>query len=269
MEVKMKVAIIYYSGTGNTYRVAELIKELLDKKEFSVDLFDITKDFVTMNQYDLIIFGSPTYSKVASYKLIEYVDQYVLKSNNKQSKVITYATHSWGEVYGHIQLAKDLEMRGFDVRSSMDLLLPNNHYMMTGKKHSKSEIKSMYTALDKKLKLTMNTVLNNEKEVKTKSLLKRVTYERMYRLLRKKWIPNYAKNYLSVDNKKCTKCGICVRLCPNDNIRLDRVIKFETNCSACAKCFNICPSDAYKVKGKQVERFTINNRSIKSNIKSL
>lgn len=269
MEDKMKIAIIYYSGTGSTFRVAERFKELLNEKECEVDLFDVTKDFLTIKQYDLIILGSPTYSKVASIKLIEYVDHYVFKSNNEESKVITYVTHSWGETYGHIQLAKDLGKRDFEIAASIDLLLPNNHYMMTGKKHSNSEMKTMYTTLNEKLKLTVNTVLNNEKVYKTKSSLKRVIFKKMYSMLRKKWIPNYAKNYLSVDAEKCTQCNVCVSLCPNKNIKLNRVIDFDTNCSACVKCFNSCPSNAYKVQGKEVDRFTVNNRSIISNINSL
>ncbi len=54
----------------------------------------------------------------------------------------------------------------------------------------------------------------------------------------------------SVDSKRCTACGVCVRLCPEQVISLDAdasVPVFGPGCSGCYTCYNHCPEGAIRV----------------------
>lgn len=43
----------------------------------------------------------------------------------------------------------------------------------------------------------------------------------------------------------CKNCGICAKICPNGNIKLeDGVPKFGERCDLCLACLNCCPADA-------------------------
>ena len=45
----------------------------------------------------------------------------------------------------------------------------------------------------------------------------------------------------------CTRCGICVRLCPRDALGLDdrqAVIIAPEACDCCGTCEDVCPEDA-------------------------
>lgn len=59
----------------------------------------------------------------------------------------------------------------------------------------------------------------------------------------------------SIDMSLCNSCGICVRSCWSDVIRIDEttgepVIKYRDDCSTCAVCQMDCPKDAIRVSQK-------------------
>lgn len=45
----------------------------------------------------------------------------------------------------------------------------------------------------------------------------------------------------------CTECMLCVKHCPQGNIRFDDGIKFGLNCDMCLKCLHHCPVDAIQI----------------------
>ena len=76
----MKISIIYSSRTGKTERVAQLIKEGVERvKGIDVKLMNlqdensIDKDFI--NNSDGIIFGTPTYYANIAWELKRWIDE--------------------------------------------------------------------------------------------------------------------------------------------------------------------------------------------------
>lgn len=64
----MKVLIVYYSGTGNTKKVAEAMKEGISGHD--IDLFSVKDvDPASLNSYDLAFLGSGLYGFNVSRKL--------------------------------------------------------------------------------------------------------------------------------------------------------------------------------------------------------
>jgi NAD-dependent dihydropyrimidine dehydrogenase PreA subunit len=59
----------------------------------------------------------------------------------------------------------------------------------------------------------------------------------------------------SIDMTLCNGCGICVRSCWSDVIRMDEqtedvIIKYRDDCSSCAVCEMDCPKKAIHVSPK-------------------
>lgn len=52
-----------------------------------------------------------------------------------------------------------------------------------------------------------------------------------------------------VDKKKCTMCGVCLRTCFYDAIRLERMgaIVDPEKCDGCGMCVEVCPYDAIRI----------------------
>lgn len=72
------------------------------------------------------------------------------------------------------------------------------------------------------------------------------------------------------DLQKCTKCGICMRVCPMDNDHVykekDNRIVNHTNCIMCLKCTEKCPEDdclRFKAFGKTIFRSCFNEKEDK------
>ena len=58
-----------------------------------------------------------------------------------------------------------------------------------------------------------------------------------------------------IDEKVCTRCGRCTRICPSENLCLEKGhVRVNTNspfgCIACAHCMMVCPNDCITVTGR-------------------
>jgi NAD(P)H dehydrogenase (quinone) len=84
----MKVLIIYYSETGNTKKMAELIAEGVKEERLEV----VVKDVENVNakellDYDGIIIGSPTYYGLPAYQIKKLLDESVEYHGSLEGKV--------------------------------------------------------------------------------------------------------------------------------------------------------------------------------------
>ena len=52
----------------------------------------------------------------------------------------------------------------------------------------------------------------------------------------------------------CTKCGICVKVCPAGNIKMSESVMFDNNCETCFACVNLCPAHAIYSKESMLKR---------------
>jgi heterodisulfide reductase subunit A len=62
-----------------------------------------------------------------------------------------------------------------------------------------------------------------------------------------------------VDEDRCSKCGLCVEVCPYGAITLDPKERFavvdDVKCRACGLCANTCPSNAITVRNSRDSQF--------------
>ena len=62
---------------------------------------------------------------------------------------------------------------------------------------------------------------------------------------------------ITIDSGACTRCGLCVQICPAEVLsRSDDKIEISTDsafgCIACGHCMMVCPHDAVTVKGRGI-----------------
>lgn len=66
---------------------------------------------------------------------------------------------------------------------------------------------------------------------------------------------------ITIDEKKCTDCGICFDVCPGYVISLDKTttpkvaVRYPDLCSSCGHCVSICPAEAITHKTLPAETF--------------
>ena len=74
--------------------------------------------------------------------------------------------------------------------------------------------------------------------------------KRIYETMEKPILADTAAQRYEV-NDDCTKCGICVKVCPAGNIRLTDRIEFQNHCETCYACIQNCPRNAIHLPDEQ------------------
>ncbi len=83
-----KVLVCYYSKTGNTEKMAQIITEVLRKKDHLVDQKRAEETKVDkLIDYDGLIFGSPTYYGAMAWPLKKLLDESVKFHGSLKGKV--------------------------------------------------------------------------------------------------------------------------------------------------------------------------------------
>jgi flavodoxin len=96
----MKVGIILFSETGNTYSVAKKIKEHIKSKDVTIEKIEVERNSMNRQDfnitykprtedYDLIIFGSFT----EGFQLNPVMKSYLEYQNLTSKKVMCFVTH--------------------------------------------------------------------------------------------------------------------------------------------------------------------------------
>jgi ferredoxin len=267
----MKAAVVYFSGTGNTYRVGELFKTYLEDLNYQVDMVDITKSDNALKNYDLFIAGTPTQNAVSTFNLNEFIRRYISKKDNPKASFITYVTHSWGIAYGHLTIRDFVQKRGFKVMGARAFQAPNNFYMFR-KEHPKFNNERFNAALEsinQMVKEIIDAFVTGNVIIDKRSEYRKTMKYLFAKANKATMLSRLAKLMMKVDHDKCTGCGVCVKKCSNGNIKLtDGKIEFQKQCVACARCMHVCPKNAYLLNGEAFEQYEGIRKPIKEIIQA-
>jgi NAD(P)H dehydrogenase (quinone) len=74
-----KVLILYYSGSGNTKKMAKAISEAVKSSTINVTVEDAGKfDISSLPNYDGIVLGSPTYFSNVAWQVKKVIDESIV-----------------------------------------------------------------------------------------------------------------------------------------------------------------------------------------------
>lgn len=117
----IKIAIIYHSETGNTKRMAELVKKGCDKvsqaesKIMSID--DIEESYIA--KADAVIMGCPTYEGTLSWQMKKFLDTISVDLDGKLGGV--FASQNWpgggGADFAEMTIIAGMLVRGMIIYS--------------------------------------------------------------------------------------------------------------------------------------------------------
>ena len=83
-----KALILYYSGSGNTKKMAKAIAEAMKSSAMSATVEDVGKfDISLLPNYDGIVLGSPTYFSNVAWQVKKVIDESIIRSFLWQSRL--------------------------------------------------------------------------------------------------------------------------------------------------------------------------------------
>jgi Flavodoxins len=238
-----KIEVYYFSGTGNTEIVADLIKEGLANQGNKVSLLrieDIAKERrqLDLSNYDMIGIGCPVIGFGTPYIVRKFLK---LFPEGKGRKVFIFRTAGGVAPVNYNAsrpIIKELMKRGYDVFYERIFAISSNWTS----RFEDEIVRQLYEATVRKTSFLCQEVLEGKiRKLKTDTKLQiemglaRRVFADILRLTGKDMAANSA----------CSGCGTCIRNCPMDNIvRKNGKIKFSLSCTNCMRCVYACPNGA-------------------------
>ncbi len=250
----MRGCIVYFSATGNTEYVANAIKKEFEHKGIKCDIFEVSKKDEINDNYDFYVFGAPIHSELFPAFYTEWVKKNITKGSGR--KCIVFSTQASKSACGPAILTDHLSKIGFEVILEECIFMPNNYYTVMFRKFSEQEARELLKKAKARAEIIVDKFLKNETFYN--SARGRMFYAKpvfkLFMIGSKKW----AKKSLSIDDSKCTRCGLCQKYCPVNNISMDKHgISFENKCISCQRCIHKCPANAFLYKNRAVDQYKL------------
>ncbi|MFO7637325.1 MAG: EFR1 family ferrodoxin [Clostridia bacterium] len=239
----MRIKIIVFSGTGNTWWAGERLKEELSlHHEVSMVSVERVKeeDMTDIREADLLVLGYPVYGSDMPKIMEDFIRLLPVASPTRD--VAVFCTQMMFSGNGASFCAGILNDKGYVLIHAFHVNMPNNIPNLTSysrERMGRIQEKAMGTIR----RAAMNIHLGKgRKQGHTPwgsflGLLQRPFYRRLFSRKR--------NDYLSIDPEKCIGCMRCVQICPTGNIVISEgKARMNGDCIWCTRCVNFCPRDA-------------------------
>lgn len=220
--------IYYFSGTGNSKRVAEQLAAITD--DAAVDIMNSPTISSLEDQTIGIVF--PIYAWGPPEIVLEFSRKLVDKPS------FTFAVCTCGEDAGNA-MKKLNQIITLD--SMYSISMPNN-YVIGSELESDEEILCKITKAKDRIKSIGSKIINKQRGTDVNkgklSWLKSNLINYGFNKFARSTKPFYATD-------KCTSCQMCVKNCPAKTISLvNGKPQWDSRCFQCTACINICPEHA-------------------------
>lgn len=250
----MSATIYYFSGTGNSYKIA---KKICDGLENST-LINIAKEQIPNHDntngtigivFPLYYFGIPIIVE-------EFLLQLKIPENAYVFVIVTRGEPMAGGAKRQLDTAFNASGRTYQFFRYVTM---GNNYPFHVFNGSKEKVKEQRNKKAGGKVLTFLADIKTKKQSRIFSILDyppfpSITYN----------FPTYGyKHFLQVYNKDtcfevdealCNKCKKCKHSCPTDNVEINSKVEWKhSNCQMCLACYNCCPKNA-------IQYIDINNK---------
>lgn len=245
----MKIAILYFSQTGNTRRVANVLASTLRRHFPNVDCFDIQLSQFDPTPYRLIGIGSPCFNSKAATPIKHFL-HFLPPFDGKF--VFVFATSGGAPGRVLFELAQISRKKGATVIGGFLSLgeihhplpsfqgrhqdRPNGQDLARAREFAEAVAKAVQTDLVG----TANSKIGED-------LKPHWGYFDFLSLLSNDQAVRYMMPEPIVDHARCERCGTCAVNCPMDNIRLVPTPQHGDRCIRCYRCHAVCPEKAITI----------------------
>ena len=238
--------IYYFSGTGNSKWVANVLGNRLNEEVISILNGNIDGSII-VEENEMVGFVCPTYAWMPAEIMIQFIKRFTFEQGSFSFMICTCASEA-----GNIGKLVQSEI-GLNSIYSIDM--PNN-YIIGGDIDSNDEI-------EKKLEAAKIEIDKIAKEVLERKNICRINKGSLAYIKTKFIAPSFNKfargtKSFKVDDT-CIGCGLCEKICPTNCIELinNKPVWSKETCLQCLGCINRCPKEAiqYGEKTRKYGRY--------------
>lgn len=247
-----RLTAFYFSGTGNTRYITEYLLKKLGT-EYECELCDVTRigDAERLIRgADVLLFAFPIYGSAPPIPMRRFVHGYgeLLCEKN----VILVETQYFFSGDGAAGLGRTIQKYGAKIVAAETFNMPNNlaDIKIFPIKNGQ-EIAPVLARARKRADKFARKILCGRAHLRGFSVF---SHGVGYFCQRKFWWKGEAgkRSRLRVDSDRCVGCGLCVKSCPVQNLRLEEKKAVPLNeCVLCYRCVNLCPKKAISLFGEK------------------
>jgi len=247
----MRLEIIYFSGTGNTWWVVKRLAEKLHAGGAETRLVPFeTREREEVPSPDADIFGVafPCFGTGAPYNVDKFLHELPQGRGRKCFVLTSYALYNGSTAWDAVRVMKD---RGYEpvlaggVKMPMNIWLPGIKVWPIPKPARAEAIKKQaLPAVERAADWLMEGKRVFLRRDPLNHLISRGQYMFYHTIM------PYVNRSWSVD-ENCTRCGLCESICPRKNIEVTPDgVRFKGWCMLCVRCYSFCPEQAIQFAGK-------------------
>lgn len=227
--------IIYFSPTGNVKYIAHNLAKKLDNTDvLELEFTDPTT--LKANDKLIIIYSIHAFNPPRTVRrFVKNIPEGLYK---EVSLIAVGCADIWINDAASSGLKSQLEKKNYKITVDETLAMPLTFIMEFPEEVGKESV----IKADKKLEVIAESILSSktsDKVIKLKSKILHIVGKSESPAARLFGLELHA-------NKTCTSCGICVKNCPEKNIKFNKneIPKFGFNCLMCMRCIYQCPSNS-------------------------
>lgn len=227
----MKVYKIYFSPTGGTKKVSDILAEQFGDEVIDVNITESRFDFnhIDIQKDDIVIISVPSFGGRVPSVAVERLS--MLKRNGASGILVcVYGNRAYEDTL--VELKDTVKNSGFNVIGAISAIAEHSiaRQFATGRP-DKQDIQQLLKFVEEiKLKISMG---NTEEP--------NIPGNRPYKKASGAGVVPKA-------SKDCIKCGICAKECPVQAIDIHNPKKVNNvNCISCMRCISVCPHQARKI----------------------
>ena len=232
--------IFYFSGTGNSLWVARQLQESLQEPLYKlVDVLSSDQVYA-LGEEERLGFVFPVYSWGPPEVVLEMISR--LRLSREPS--FLYFVCTCGDDAGKTAevFCKAVERRGWTCQAGYSVFMPNTYVCLPGFDVDAPEVESR----------KREEAWGRVREIQVKIAGRESGFdchEGSMPFLKTYVVrPLFCRFLMSARwfhaSDACVSCGICEKVCPMNNIRVDRKPVWGKRCTQCLACYHFCPMHA-------------------------
>ena len=248
----MKTTIYFFTGTGNSLKIAKNISEKLE----DCDLVPIAKVWQIENltaTSEKLGFIYPLYYSGLPKIVYEFVNKIDL---SKSDYFFTVIISGGGTSELPLQqIGRILNTKDKSLNAGFLITMPSN-YIIGYDVHSEEQQNAFFENASEQVDVISEMVKNKGRNIDRDMLEKDLGRTNRFNTNFRESVNESDNSFYTDDN--CSNCGICEDICPVNNIILvEGVPQWQHKCQQCLACINFCPEESIQFgsKTKKTQRY--------------